>query len=351
MTDQLDVPTERLQAGQPGPGTADDAEAGEKVQQTFRTITILQRQGLVLLLLGLMAYMWRSSPYFLNLDNLLSIGGIAGALGVMAMVQTFLIVSGGLDISVGSVVSVTAVVLVKLSNGGTNIWLAVAVALAMGAAIGAVNGIIIIKLGVNPLITTLGTLSIFGGLAYMLNSSAAVLEDPTSAFLWLGSGGIWKIPAPFVIFLVVAALALVVERLTRFGRSVYAIGGNREAARLAGLRVDALPFFLYVLSGLSAGVGGVLMAAQLGAASGEIGETFQLSVVTAVVLGGASLAGGRGSVIGTFVAVLILGVLQNGFTLLRVGSSTQTMILGIALIVGVLLDQAAQKLRTRRAHA
>jgi ribose transport system permease protein len=259
--------------------------------------------------------------------------------------QTLLIVSGGLDISVGSVVSFSGVLMVDLTTHVWNIWLAVAAMLVAGALIGALNGFLVIRMGVNPLITTLGTMSIFAGLAALINALGLVLEVNDSVFNFLGSGTIAQVPMPFILFLAITIVAFVVERFTGIGRSVFAIGGNREAARLVGIRVDMVPFVLYVLSGLSAAVAGLLLTSQLSASSSDIGASYTLSVVTAVILGGASLAGGRGSVIGTLLAVLLLGVLQNGFTLLQASSNAQTMILGIALILAVLIDQSARRLR------
>lgn len=311
---------------------------------------VLQGQALMLILIALIVAFSLWSPYFLSLDNSLIIVGTASVLGIMAVTQTFLIISGGVDISAGSVVALSGVIVGLMVEAGQSVWLASAVAILAGALVGTVNGVIIMRLGVNALITTLGTLSIFSGLAYVI-SSAHTLVVPNPEFAFLGVGEIGRLPVPFIIFAVIFATGLFVERFTRAGRAIYAIGGNATAARLAGLRVKLIPFGLYVASGASAGLAGVITVSQLAAASPQVGQAYLLSVVTAVILGGCALTGGKGSLIGTLVAVFILGVLQNGFALLQLSSFVQTMALGVALIIAVLLDESTRSLAHRRGVA
>jgi ribose transport system permease protein len=312
-----------------------------------RLLTRMQRQGLLIILVLLVLVMWRLTPYFMTTSNLLNVGSEVGALGIMAMTQTALIISGGFDVSVGSALAMAGVTIGILVEHGWNIWVATLAAVVVGALVGALNGFIVVKLHINALITTLGTLSIFSGLAYIVTSGQTLVVND-NAFAFLGTGQIAGIPFPLILFAVVFALAIFIERMTRFGRTYYAIGGSLEAARLAGLRVSLTSFILYVVSGLSAGIAGVLITSQLSASSPQVGANYNLSVVTAVILGGASLAGGRGSALGTLLAVFILGVLQDGFALLQLSAFVQTMALGIALIIAVLLDQTAQSFERRR---
>jgi ribose transport system permease protein len=327
MTDRT-LSTPRA-TGEPAtaPRAAADAPVGSR---SARLASMLQRQGLLLLLAALFVFLWLASPYFLTVPNLLGVLAGVAPLGIMAVAQTPLIVARGLDISVGSVVAISSISLVLMSSAGVNVWLAALIAMVMGAAVGLVNGFLVIIVGINPLITTLGTMSIFSGLAFMISTSGAqAFTARDAAFSMLGNGKIGGyVPVPLVIFLVIAVVAFIIERRTATGRAVYAIGGNPEAARLAGLPIRRLPILLFVTSGLSAGAAGVILAAQLGAASPTVGTTFTLSVITAVILGGTSLAGGRGTVIGSVIAVVFLGVMQNGFTLLQVSSYAQTLILG-----------------------
>ena len=304
----------------------------------------LRGQGLILMLALIVVYFWQANDAFLTSNNLLLIGATASALGIMALAQTFLIIAGGVDLSVGSAVALTGVTIGLLFGDGANIWVASLAGLGVGAGIGVVNGFLAVRMGINPLIVSLGTLSFFAGLASQL-SDGRTLIVAQSDFDFVGSGKIAGIPFPLILFLGLAAIAWFVQRYTTIGRSIYAIGGNPVASRLSGLRVDRVLFALYVISGLSAGVAGVMITSQLNGASTEVGSTFLLSVVTAVILGGTSLAGGIGGVIGTIVAVFILQVLQNGFALVGYSSAVQTMALGVVLILAVLLDQITRGAR------
>ena len=289
-------------------------------------------------------YFGLSSQYFFTTDNILIIGATAAPLGIMALAQTFLIVSGGIDVSVGSVVAITTVTAGLLIQGGLDFWPAAALAVLVGAGVGSINAILVVVLTINPFIATLGTLSVFQGLAFAVTGGKTiVVDDPTLAYI--GIGTLFGLPVPFIMFIIAFVVALIFERFTRWGRTIYAIGGNAEAARLSGLRVKSTRAGLYILSGTAGGVAGVLILGQLSAASPQVGATFLLSVVTAVILGGASLAGGKGTVVGTLVAVAILGMLNNGFALLGSSSAAQQIALGVALIFAVLLEQAGRRLR------
>lgn len=307
-----------------------------------RLATLARGQGLLLMLVGLIVYFTVRSPYFLTWDNFLIIASSSAALGIMAVSQTYLVVSGNVDLSPGAVLSLTGIVFALAERRGFGFWIAATLALGCALLVGLANGVISVVLGINPLITTLGTLSIASGIAYTLASGQTFLIDD-HVLTSLGSGKVGDLPVSFVIFLAVLAVAIVFERFTAGGRNVYALGGNPEAARLAGIRVRMTPFVLYLVSALSAGVAGLVVAGQLSAASPDVGSSYLLSVVTAVILGGSSLAGGRGSVIGTLVAIGILGVLQNGFALLSLSSNVQTIALGIALIVAVTLDSVIRR--------
>jgi ribose transport system permease protein len=326
------------------PAPAARPEAATAAQRRDRIIELVRGQGLVVVLVALVVFFHAKSEFFLTSDNFEVIATTAAGLGVMAIAQTLLVVSGGIDISVGGVVALSSVVLGLLDKNGVSIWVAVLLTLLLGGGIGLVNGLLIIRLKIDPLVTTLGTLSITQGLGYVISSTnTLILQQPD--YSTLGTGHLVGIPIPVVLCGVVLAVGLFVERLTPTGRKIYAIGGNLEAARLSGLRIDRIRWTLYALSGMSAALAGAVITAQLGSSSPQIGTTFLLSVITAVILGGASLQGGRGSIVGTTVAIAILGVLQNGFGLLRVSSYTQQIVLGALLIAAVLLDQTGRALR------
>lgn len=329
----------------------DPPENAERPSQGDRRKAWLTRtlrgQGLALMLVALIVIFAVQSPHFFSLSNLWVVLGSSAVLGLMALPQTFLVISGGLDLSVGSVVALSSILIGSVTTAGMSPWLGAAFALLIALVVGAVNAFIVIVLGVNPLITTLGTLSIVQGIAFLIANAQTFLINDES-FYFLGIGRFGQVPFVFVLFVIALIAFLFVERRTTFGRAVFAIGSNIEAARLSGIRVRAIPVVLYLVSALAGGIGGVILSSQLGAASADVGLSYQLSVVTAVILGGASLAGGRGSVIGTTIAVLILGVLQNGFALIGLSAYVQTIALGSALIVAVLLDQTTRRLERRR---
>ncbi len=307
--------------------------------------SILRRQGLLLMLILMIIFFRFQSPeYFLTFDNVITILVGATALGIMASAQTPLIISGGIDVSVGSVVALTTVMVGKLLATGMSSWLVVLISIVIGISIGALNGFIVVQLGVNPFITTLGTMSFFSGLSFILSAGQTVsIRDPL--FDWFLYTKVLKIPVLVIMVVFVMALAYFVERKTIVGRNIFAIGGNREAARLSGISTKMLPLGLYMVSSLSAAIAGVVLVSQLGSASPQLGTSFLLSVVTAVILGGTSLAGGRGSVAGTAVAVGILATLSNGFAQMQLPSYGQTTALGAALIIAVLVDQTSSKMK------
>ena len=308
--------------------------------------SFLQSQGLLLILAGLVLFFSFRSPFFFATSNLFNVAASSTVLAIMAAPQTFLIVSGGFDVSVGATIAISTVSLGLLLEAGVPMAAAIAVVLVIGLAVGATNASLVVLLKVNPLIATLGTMSIFTGLAHFLSSGQT--DVVRSSFLrWVTSTKVGVVPFLVFLFLGVYVISVVLERRTVLGRWIYAIGGNAEAARLAGLPIRRVQFALYIASGLSAAVGGVLLTGILQAASPRVGATFLLSVVTAVILGGASLSGGRGTIIGTLLAVAILGVLQNGFSLLLLPSSVQTIALGVALITAVVFDGMVRRIERR----
>ncbi len=320
--------------------------AGQPGARKWSDPSFLQSQGLLLILAGLVLFFSFKSPFFFATSNLLNVAASSTVLAIMAAPQTFLIVSGGFDVSVGATIAISTVSLGLLLQAGVPMAAAIVVVLVIGLAVGTTNATLVVLLRVNPLIATLGTMSIFTGLAHYL--SAGQTEVVRSDFLrWITKTQVGPVSVLVFMFIGVYAISVVVERTTVLGRWVYAIGGNAEAARLAGLPIRRVQYALYIASGLSAAVGGVLLTGILQSASPRVGATFLLSVVTAVILGGASLTGGRGSIVGTLIAVAILGVLQNGFSLLLLPSSVQTIALGVALITAVVFDGMVRRIERR----
>ncbi|MGF6233299.1 ribose transport system permease protein [Inquilinus ginsengisoli] len=297
--------------------------------------------GVVVLLLfyvALLVAFSLLSPWFLSFNNMMSIGSNVAFIGLMAATGTPLIIAGGLDLSVAAVAGLTGVVLALLHGAGLDIWVAAVAAVLCGAAIGLVNGIFTTGLRLNPLIVTLATMSIITGSALVMTGG---LTRPlmVPGFNWIGSGRLFGVPVPLILMLLCYGGLWVVLAKSRFGRFVYASGGNPEASRLVGVPVARTQITLYVLSGISGAVAGLVLAAMLGAAAPDAAGKHLLTVIAAIILGGTSLFGGRGSVWGTLLAVLILGTLNNGLTLLDVSSFWQDVTRGIVLLLAVSLDQ------------
>lgn len=282
---------------------------------------------------------------FLTGRNALNILVNASVIGIVSLGQAFALISGGFDLSVGGIVPLGGVSFALLVNHGYSVPVAVVLVLALGAVCGLINGLLIARARINPLIATLGTLSVTGGLALSLANGVQVpFVDVTDGVLTRRA--LFGINNHVWIFLGLAVLVFLILRFTSYGRQLYAVGGNKQAARLAGIRVDLVTVSVYVASGALAALAGAVLASQLLTGSGTAGTTSGLQSITAVILGGASLAGGVGGVPGTVIGVLILGALANGMAILSVPSFYQTMATGVVLLVAVGISQFRS---TRRA--
>ena len=319
---------------------ANDAE--RRLARRRRFVEQLQGEGLILVLVVVFVLIWVSSPFFLTEQNLLTAASVISVLGVMAVAETLLVISGEIDISIGSVMASTSVLIGLLVAQGVNVWAAALIGLVFSGAVGIINGVITVYFKINSLVTTLGTYSIFLGLAYAVSNTATVTISG-AGFGVLGSGKVGPIPVPVFFFLGLWLIGLAVARWTALGRHIYATGDNYDAAVRSGIQANRLRMGLFMATSLSAGLAGIITTSELGSAAPQIGDPYLLSVVTAVILGGASLRGGRGTMLGTLVAVAILGVLQNGFALLQFSTYLEDTVLGSLLIVAVLTDRLVRR--------
>jgi ribose transport system permease protein len=275
-----------------------------------------------------------AAPHFLTYSNTLAILSTVTLIGIVSIGQALAIISGGFDLSVSGTVPLGAVLFAVLINHGVPVPLAILLATLSGSMVGLVNGLIITRLGINPLITTLGTLSVATGLAYTVtNGQTVALKDLNAGVLAnIAFGGISYYVIALLLF---AVLSFFLLRNTVFGRMLYAIGGNREASRLAGLRTDLITATVYVLSGSLAAFAGVIIASELLAGTPTVGSDAALSSIAAVILGGAALTGGVGGIPGTLVGVLVLGTIANGMALLAVPAFYQQIATGAVLLLAV----------------
>jgi ribose transport system permease protein len=307
----------------------------------FRELLAKPWAGTVMLLIFyviILAIFTILSPFFLSFQNLISVGTNSSFIGLMAAAGTPLIIAGGLDLSVAAIAGLAGVVVSMGYGAGLNIWVSSALALILGGAVGGANGALTNGLRLNPFIVTLGTMSIISGLSLVLTGGLTnpLMED---SFSWLGSGRIAFIPFPLILMVIVFAITWWVLAFTPFGRYVYASGGNPDASRMLGIPVDRTQIVLYIASGFAGALAGIIVGAMLGAAAPNAVGDYLLTVIAAIILGGTSLFGGRGSVWGTLLAVLILGTLNNGLTLLNISSFWQDVTKGAVLLLAVGLDQ------------
>ena len=297
--------------------------------------------ALAVVLIALAIFFSTQSQFYLTPNNLINILVNAAVIGIIAAPGTLLLVAGQFDLSVGSGAAFIGVIM-AWGAAQYGIPTAVLLAIAAGLIIGMVNGFAVTVLGINALITTLATLAILRGLGQVIAGGQTLLLP---GFSDLGSARPFlNIPVPVMILVAVVIVMALVMRFTVFGRSMYAIGANPIAARLAGIRTKSMIFSGFLLSGLAVSIGGLILVSQLGAASPNAAMGLELSVVTAVILGGASLAGGRGTILGTVLGVLILGTLNNGLTLMNINSFWQDVARGVLLLAAVGFDQLRQRL-------
>jgi ribose transport system permease protein len=298
--------------------------------------------GTLIGLVVLCAILWVLSPHFLTVSNLLNIAEQTSINAIVAVGMTFVILSGGIDLSVGSLVALAGVVLGTALKGGQPLPIALVLGLAVGLASGLINGGLISWGGLPPFIVTLGTMSIARGAA-LLYTEGRPVSGFDEGFRVLATGRVGFIPAPVIATAVVYLIAHFVLTRTTFGRYVYAIGGNEEATRLSGVSIRFHKTMIYGVSGLMSAAAAVILTARLNSAQPIAGMMYELDAIAATVIGGTSLMGGEGSLGGTLVGALIMGVLRNGLNLLGVSSFLQQIVIGGVIVVAVLLDTVLKR--------
>ena len=305
----------------------------------------LRQVGLPLAVVALIVYFSITSEVFLTTQNWQNIGLQASALACVAFGQAYVVLTAGIDLSVGSTVALVSIVAAMFMGNG--LVLAIVVALAVGTLVGLVNGLVITRLRVAPFIATLAMLSIASGLALNVSGGTPIVGLPVD-FTSFAYSKFFGVPMPVVLAVVVFGIAYFVLRATRLGRNVYATGGNAEAARLSGISTRTTTLSTYVICSILAAVGGLILTSRVASGQPSLGGDLALQSVAAVVLGGVSLFGGRGGLIGVAFGVAFVTVLTNGLNLMNVSSYTQLMVVGSAMIIAIALDQyLSRKWRTR----
>jgi erythritol transport system permease protein len=334
-------------------------------QQNWLLLVLRLRTFVALLLV--LAYFSVMAPNFLSAANAVIVSKHVALNAFLAIGMTFVIITGGIDLSVGSIVGLCAMVAGWLVlNGvdlgiGYTVWFntleIVGITLGVGIGVGLINGLLITRLNVAPFIATLGTLYIARGAALLSSEGrtfpnlAGSEEFGTASFPFIGSGNLLGLPVMIWLLIAVALGAHYISRRTPLGRHIYAVGGNERGAALSGVKVGRIKLFVYAFSGFCAALVGIIIASQLQAAHPATGETFELNAIAAAVLGGTSMSGGRGRIFGTIIGAFVIGILSDGLIMMGVSSFWQTVIKGVVIVLAVVVDQAQSRLQARVALA
>lgn len=279
-----------------------------------------------------------ASPSFLSSDNVANILRQVSINALIAVGMTYVILSGGIDLSVGAVMALAGTIAAGLLAGGASGWVALPACLSIGLAVGFFNGLCVARASMPPIIVTLATMGICRGLALLYTGGYPISGLP-QWMRWFGSGSILGVATPVVIMVLAYALGAFVLGRTPFGRHVYAIGGNEQATRLSGVRVGRVKLAIYTLSGFMAALAGVVLTSRLMSGQPNAGEGFELDAIAAVVLGGTAITGGRGALIGTLVGAMLLGVLNNGLNMMGVNPYVQTVAKGVIILLAIYIGR------------
>lgn len=278
------------------------------------------------------------SPRFLSIANIKNVLTQVSVNTIIAIGMTFVILTGGIDLSVGSSLAISGAVAATIVKVTGNVFLAIVSALLIGIIVGVINGIFISKGKIQAFIVTLATMTIFRGVTQVYTNGTPV-SGLGKSFGAIGNKTFLEIPIPVVITLIVFLISYYVLNQTRYGRYLYAVGGNEDSARLSGINTDKVKTIVYIISGITAALSGIIVTSRIGSASATAGAGYELDAIAAVVLGGTSLAGGEGSIAGTIIGALIIGVLNNGLNLMNVSPYYQLIVKGLVILLAVMIDK------------
>ncbi|MEG0257773.1 MAG: ABC transporter permease [Christensenella sp.] len=294
--------------------------------------------SLIIAIIGLCVVLGIVSPFFMSFDNMMNILLASGITLIRASGATIAMITGGMDLSQNAVGAVAGVLCATISVSlGAPVWAVILLSIAVGLGFGAINGVLIAYLKINPIITTIGTMQIFRGIAYLFTGVTLQVSDKNLIFMGRGYLG-GAVPVSVIIAFAIFFAAFFLLKYTRFGRQVYMVGGNETASRLSGINSSKIKFICYLISGVTAGFAGMLVSAQVGAALPQSGLGTEMNVIAAIVLGGLSLSGGKGSMVGTLLGILVLSIVANGLQVLGVNQYVQMVVTGCILILAVLID-------------
>jgi ribose/xylose/arabinose/galactoside ABC-type transport system permease subunit len=305
-------------------------------QLKTKFLDISKKQSLLLILLLIISIIAIIEPTFWSLQNFLNIVKQMSVIGIIASGFTLVIINGDLDLSVGSLFSLVGVIVISLQPLG--VYVSIIAGLAAGAFFGFINGYITTRLNLSSIIVTLGMLFVIGGLALVYTDGYNLLGDPESIYSVIAKGKILNIPNHIVIFVIIAVILVFVLKKTTFGRYIYLIGNNKEAARITGVKVKKIRILAFVISGLCVAIASIVQSSRISSASPVAGEGFEFNAVTVVLVGGTSFFGGKGSIYNTILGTLLIAVLINGMVIMNLPYAMQYMIKGILIIIAIYID-------------
>jgi inositol transport system permease protein len=339
-----------------------DKTIQEEAKKPFDWIAFLEKFGVLLFLILLIIFFASQNPRFLSLRNVFNILTDVSIYGIMAVGMTLVILTAGIDLSVGAIMALAAIcgaAVVKGTGemrsatpdpgafGGYSWLIALVICVTLGAAVGYIQGKTSTRFRIPPFIVTLGGMTVWRGVTLVIGAGSPI-SNFDEAYTWWGTGSFLGVPVPVIIFFIVAVIGYIGLGYTRYGRHVYAVGGNPEAARLTGLNLNGILTSVYVIMGFLAGLAGFIQSARLASAEATAGLGFELSVIASVVIGGTSLMGGLGGIAGTIVGTLLIGVLLNGLVTMNVNPYYQQIIIGLIIVLAVGFDTYAKSRRGGR---
>lgn len=309
-------------------------------QSKFNLSEYFDKIGVLIALVILVVVLSIFAPNFATSSNIFSILQQIAVNGIISVGMTYVILLGGIDLSVGSIVAFTGLVVALAMKSGIPVIISLLIGIVVGALIGLLNGILISKIKLQPFVATLGTMTMFRGLAYTITNGQPVYQLPE--FFTGIAGFIGPVPKPVIMMILVFIIGGYTLKYTRFGRHMYAIGGNRVASQLSGINVKKQEIWVYTLSGVCCAIAAILLTSRMGSAVATAADGYELDAIAAVAIGGTSMSGGKGSVSGTLIGALIIGVIANGLNLLNVQQGPQRFVKGLIIILAVVLEAVRQ---------
>jgi ribose transport system permease protein len=315
-----------------------------KVEQAVvvkKTKEIIKKYAIFFVLIIICTFMSFASPYFFTLTNIINVLRQISIIAIISVGVSFIILTGGIDLSLGSAMALGGVLVAWFTRAGTPSWISVIITLLIGMLFGLIIGLLIVKTGINAFITTLAMLNIFRGIAYLITGGMPISFNEPASFL--GSGYIGMIPFSVFLMFAIAIIGEIFASKTIFGRNIYAVGNNAMSANMVGIKVNRVKYFVYALGTCLAFFAGIITAGKLLTADPSVGVLMELNAIAAAVIGGISLNGGRGSIATVLIGAAIMGVMRNGFVLLKVSAYSQIVAIGLIILIAVGIDSSGKK--------